>query len=174
MSLYDITYKDTIIFKLPITNGKVIKVYDGDTITIATKLPYATGMSNQERPHELWRRFFGYMNPFRTLCAPRSQENSPFYRFSVRLRGIDCPELRTKNENEKHCAILAKDMIHNHIYQKIVTLENVAYDKYGRVLADVFLDGTNITDVLIDKRLAVVYDGGTKHCPDDWLAYYQG
>ena len=40
MSLETITYKDTIIFKPAITSGKVIKVYDGDTITIATKMPY--------------------------------------------------------------------------------------------------------------------------------------
>lgn len=141
MSLDQVTYKDTIVFKPDITHGKVIKVYDGDTITIATKLPYS---------------------------------NSPFFRFSVRLRGIDCPEIRTKNANEKHCAKLAKEMLYNNIYHKIVTLENVDYDKYGRVLADVLLDGVNITQMLINKRLAVVYDGGTKHTPDDWLAYYQG
>jgi|TARA_Y100000992_G_C21261223_1_gene491411 endonuclease YncB( thermonuclease family) len=141
MSLQEITYKDTIVFKPDITSGKVIKVYDGDTITIATKLPY---------------------------------DNSPFFRFSVRLRGIDCPEIRTKNANEKHCAKLAKELLHEHIYHKIVTLENVDYDKYGRVLADVLLDGKNVTNLLIHNKLAVVYDGGTKHTPDDWLAYYQG
>ena len=159
MNLDDITYKDTITFNLPITSGKVIKVYDGDTITIATKLPYDIGTTCQ--------RFFRCINPFYTLY-------SPVYRFSVRLRGIDCPEIRSKNTNEKHCAILAKNMIHDHIYHKIVTLENVGYDKYGRVLADVFLDGVNIIYMLIDKRLAVEYDGGTKHCPDDWLKYFQG
>ena len=38
--LQNITYKDTIPFLVPITEGKVIKVYDGDTITVASKLPY--------------------------------------------------------------------------------------------------------------------------------------
>jgi endonuclease YncB( thermonuclease family) len=141
MELKDVRYKDTIIFKPDITNGKVIKVYDGDTITIATKLPYY---------------------------------NSPFFRFSVRLRGIDCPEIRTKNTTEKHCAVIARDLLVNNIYHKIVTLENIDYDKYGRILADVFLDGKNITELLINNRLAVKYDGGTKHSPDDWLVYYQG
>ena len=55
-----------------------------------------------------------------------------------------------------------------------MTLENVDYDKYGRVLADVLLNGENITKLLINNRLAVIYDGGTKYCPDDWLAYYHG
>ena len=33
-------WKDTVPFVPPISNGIVIKVYDGDTITIASKLPY--------------------------------------------------------------------------------------------------------------------------------------
>ena len=141
MKLEDIVYKDTIPFKPDITSGKVIKVYDGDTITIATQLPY---------------------------------NNSPFFRFSVRLRGIDCPEIRSKNTSEKECAVIARNLLIDNIYHKIVTLKNVDYDKYGRILADVFLDGMNVTDVLIKNRLAVTYDGGTKHSPDDWLVYYNG
>ena len=37
----DIKWEDTIEFKFPIEGGRVIKVYDGDTITIASKLPFA-------------------------------------------------------------------------------------------------------------------------------------
>ena len=37
---YDIKWEDTVEFTFPITGGRVIKVYDGDTITIASKLPY--------------------------------------------------------------------------------------------------------------------------------------
>ena len=71
--------------------GKVIKVYDGDSITIAAK-PY---------------------------------ENYPIYRFSIRLSGIDTPELRTRNENEKKHAIIARDALSEKILDKIVTLKNV-------------------------------------------------
>ena len=35
-----VNWKDTIPFIPPITKGKVIKVYDGDTITIACRLPF--------------------------------------------------------------------------------------------------------------------------------------
>ena len=35
-----VTWEKTIPFVPPITKGIVIKVYDGDTITIASKLPY--------------------------------------------------------------------------------------------------------------------------------------
>ena len=33
-----IEYKDTVEFVVPITKGKVIKVYDGDTITVASRI----------------------------------------------------------------------------------------------------------------------------------------
>jgi hypothetical protein len=38
--LSDIKWEDTQEFTFPIKGGKVIKVYDGDTITIASKLPF--------------------------------------------------------------------------------------------------------------------------------------
>jgi len=38
--LKNITYKDTVIFIPPVIYAKVIKVYDGDTITVASKLPF--------------------------------------------------------------------------------------------------------------------------------------
>lgn len=38
--LDNITYKDTIAFVPPIMYAKVIKVYDGDTITVAARLPF--------------------------------------------------------------------------------------------------------------------------------------
>lgn len=134
-----ITYKDTIPFIPPITEGKVVKVYDGDTITIATKLPY---------------------------------EDSPYYRFSVRLKGIDCPELRTKDKDEKECALLARDFLRQQIMDKMVILKEVELEKYGRILADVYLNEVNMSCLLCEQRLAVKYEGGTKHCPANWMEYY--
>jgi endonuclease YncB( thermonuclease family) len=137
---HNVKYSDTIKFIPPISGGSVIKVYDGDTITIASRLPY---------------------------------DASPLYRFSVRLRGIDCPEMRTSNENEKKCAEIAKNLVYHMVMGKNVILLNVDNDKYGRLLADVIVDGTNISDLLLEKRLAVKYDGGTKHVPNDWLKLYK-
>jgi endonuclease YncB( thermonuclease family) len=125
----EVNYENTIKFIPPITFGKVIKVYDGDTITIANKMPYKT---------------------------------STLYRFSVRLRGIDCPEIRSKNENEKRCAYIARDFVSNLIMGKIVILKDIDLDKYGRILANVIINGSNLSDLLIEKGLAVVYDGRTK------------
>jgi endonuclease YncB( thermonuclease family) len=137
--LDNINYHDTIPFIPPLTCGKVIKVYDGDTLTIASKLPY---------------------------------EGCPVYRFSVRINGIDCPEMRTKNQNEKTCAKMAKAKVYDAVFGKIVTLQNVKLEKYGRVLADVYIGDVSLGDMLCQYNLAVKYDGGTKHVPIDWLEYY--
>lgn len=134
-----INYQDTIPFIPPITGGKVIKVYDGDTITIASKLPY---------------------------------EKSLIYRFSVRIKGIDCPEIRTHNLDEKEIAVIAKKFVEDKCLNKIVELKNLSTEKYGRILADVFIDNINISDELIKNRLAVPYDGGKKNVPENWKNYY--
>jgi len=105
--LKDIEYKDTTPFIPPVKMGKVIKVYDGDTITIASKMPW---------------------------------KDSPIYRFSVRINGIDCAEIRGKTESEKQCAILAREHVDHISNGKIVRLENVSLEKYGRILADVYVE----------------------------------
>ena len=134
----EIKWEDTVEFKFPVHSGKVIKVYDGDTITIASKMPY---------------------------------ENSPLYRFHVRLNGIDTPEIKGKNPDEKGVAKLARDFVSSLVLQKTVTLENIQNDKYGRILADVYVEGTHINTLLINERLAVKYDGGKKICPVSWSKF---
>ncbi len=133
-----IAWSDTIPFTFPITGGQVIKVYDGDTITIASKLPYP---------------------------------ESPLYRLSVRLNGIDTPEIKGKNDDEKEAAKAARDAVSNMIMQKRIRLENVQSEKYGRILADVYFGDIHLNQWLIDNRYAVAYDGGTKFAPTSWLKY---
>ena len=139
--LLKVKYHDTELFLPPIKYGKVIKVYDGDTITIATKFTYP---------------------------------NNVFHRFSVRIKGIDTPEIRRKNKKEKEFAILAKNCVSKLALNKIVELKNIDKEKYGRILADVYVlsfDDTldpknakkiNISEYLLKKKLAVAYNGGTK------------
>jgi micrococcal nuclease len=134
-----IDWKNTVEFVPPVEKGIVIKVYDGDTITIASKLPYPS---------------------------------SPLYRFSVRLNGIDCPEIKGKDENEKQCAQIAKQEMSDLILNKIVLLKNVQTEKYGRILADVYIGDLHLNEHMIEKRLAISYDGGKKISPSNWMDYY--
>lgn len=124
-----IKWSETIPFKLPITGGQVIKVYDGDTITIASKLPF---------------------------------ENSPIYRFSVRLAGIDAPEIKGNTEQEKIMAKEAKNKLQSMIMNKYILLKNINNEKYGRILADVYLEDIHINKWMIDQKLAVEYHGEKK------------
>ena len=80
--------------------------------------------------------------------------------------------MKGKYENEKIVANFAKQYVRDLVYNKIITLENVSLDKYGRVLAKVMFGPRDIAQELLDKNMAVSYDGGTKVCPDDWLSYY--
>jgi endonuclease YncB( thermonuclease family) len=134
-----ISWEETVQFVPPINEGIVIKVHDGDTFTLAAKLPY---------------------------------EKSPLYRFSVRLNGINCPELNSKNEDEKICAYIAKAELSSYILGKKVVLKNIKNEKYGRVLADVYLDGYYLNNHMLEKRLAIPYDGKAKRNLDNWLAFH--
>lgn len=140
INLKDITWKDTKPFVAPVEEAYVIKVYDGDTITVATVFSWDPKVA---------------------------------YRFSVRILGIDTPEKRTKDEDEKYVAGVAQKFVADKILNTFVTLQNVSTDKYGRLLANVFTEsGESIGDELIKNNLAVTYDGGTKKTPDNWKTFY--
>jgi endonuclease YncB( thermonuclease family) len=120
-------------FVPPITSGYVIKVYDGDTITIAGRLPYP---------------------------------ESPLYRFSVRLLGIDSPEIKGKTEKEKEAAHKSQRALEGLVLNKTVLLREISTEKYGRILANVYLV-TDTEELLVNKWMlanghAVPYDGKTK------------
>jgi len=136
----DIKWSDAIEFTFPIVGGRVIKVYDGDTITIAAKLPF---------------------------------ENSPLYRLAVRLNGIDTPEMKGKDvtDEEKEAAKQAREFVTNLVLNKYITLRNIQNEKYGRILADVYIGDIHLNHLLLKERYAIAYDGGTKISPTSWLKY---
>lgn len=135
----NIEWKDTKPFVIPLNGGHVIKVYDGDTITVANKLPI--------------------------------YHCNDMFRFSVRLNGIDTPEIKGKNDDEKEAAKVAKNALSEKILHKYVVLKNVSTEKYGRLLADVYLGDLHINKWMLDNRYAVSYDGGTKIAPKSWNKY---
>ena len=123
-----INYENTIPFVPEITKGKVVKVYDGDTITIAAQI----------------------------------EGLAPIYRFHVRLRGIDSPEIKGKTAKEKEQAVVSRDALANLIMNKQIVLKNIGTEKYGRLLADVHYGDINISQWMLENKLAVPYDGGKK------------
>ena len=82
---------------------------------------------------------------------------------SVRVEGVDTPELRGKCEGEKRKAVAARDFVREHVGRSI-TLMNVKKGKYaGRVVARIRLaDGSDLTELLIRARHGRPYDGGRR------------
>ncbi len=82
----------------------------------------------------------------------------------IRVRGIDTPEMKDERPAVKKKAQKAKDFVENELKNAgTIHLYNVSLnDKYGRVLATVFCDGKDLAKMLVEKRLAKRYDGGTK------------
>jgi len=89
-------------------------------------------------------------------------------KFSVRLYGVDCPELKgpTAEEGKK-----AKKFVEDLILDKIIKIEvlnNKVLDgkkireKYGRLLSKVYINGKDLSEELIAMGMAKRYFGGTK------------
>ncbi len=87
---------------------------------------------------------------------------------SVRVRGLDTPEIKGKLPCEKQAARTAQRLVENIMKNaKNIELRNVDRDKYFRILADVVVDEKSLTDILLKNNLAYIYDGGTKE-KIDW------
>ena len=88
------------------------------------------------------------------------------YTCRVRLYGIDTPESRTRNKDEKARGKMATAFLTESIEKgKQVVIQTKLKDskgKYGRVLGDVVVDDVNINQLMVDKHLAVKYFGQSK------------
>ncbi len=85
------------------------------------------------------------------------------HRMSVRILGIDTPEIRTNCKKEKQLARAAKKLTVSLLRDaKVIELRNIRRGKYFRILADVYVDNISIGDELIKNNLAVSYNGGPK------------
>ena len=129
---------------------QLYNVYDGDTIEIITKLD-------------------------------RFEQNK---RYMLRLKGIDALELKPKKTiNDREIMIeYAKKIkyILSRILTPILYVEFEQEDKYGRLLGTVYLTKSilccfrkkelNINKWLLENRLVVAYNGGTKiEYNIDWI-----
>lgn len=86
---------------------------------------------------------------------------------SVRVRGVDTPEIKGKLPCEKESARIAQKLVHNLLENsKVINLKSIERDKYFRILAEIEFDGRNLSETLIKNNLAYPYNGGTKEKVD--------
>lgn len=122
------TFKDKTLY------AKVLSVYDGDTITVSTRLT----------------------------------SSEPFARYSVRLAGIDTPELRGP---QRAAGLVVRDKLRGVLRPgRMVIIDFDSEDKYGRLLGRVYTikgwwsrkRSVDICEWLVKCGYALRYDGGTK------------
>jgi endonuclease YncB( thermonuclease family) len=93
------------------------------------------------------------------------------FKEKCRLYGIDSAEIRTRNLAEKEHALRGKEWLQSRINNRIVFIQCYEWDKYGRLLGDVYdtEDATiSINSMLVENKLAYAYDGNTKKTFAEW------
>ena len=159
MSFLEDCTKDTPEFSLCglTLQGKVVEMYDADTCKIVLPL------------------------------------QNTFYKFNCRLNGIDTPEMKPSKDkpnrdNEILWAKKARSELLNLVCdtnvdyteikkddivktlqnnKKLITVKCLEFDKYGRLLVELYNNNKCFNNILVEKNLAVNYDGGHKVAP--WI-----
>ena len=97
------------------------------------------------------------------------KEFGKYFRWNCRISGIDTPELRTRNVKEKELGYKVRDVLRKNLMDKIVKIKCGEFDKYGRLLIDVYVpddmqskENQMLSEWLIENKYAYAYDGGTK------------
>ena len=113
--------------------AKIVDVYDGDTVT-------------------------ALFDPF---------PNSPFskyYKFKIRMNRYNSAEIKPPKNIENREQII--DLAHNSrnklremILNKEIKLVCHEFDKYGRILCDIYNDDVHINQYMIDNGFGKPYDG---------------
>jgi endonuclease YncB( thermonuclease family) len=83
------------------------------------------------------------------------------FKSRVRLYGIDTPESRTRDKDEKVRGKMAATFLKNAV-DKGTKIKD-SRGKYGRVLGNVIVDGLNINETMVINHLAVAYFGQSKN-----------
>ncbi len=93
-----------------------------------------------------------------------------YYRWTCRLAEIDSAEIKSQDKAESDFAKKSRDYLKSLILDKIVTVKCGKFDKYGRLLVNIYLDQLDINKHLLDKGYAYKYLGATKKKFSDWAS----
>ena len=98
--------------------------------------------------------------------------NNELIKYKCRCYGYDTPEIKPSLSNpnrdkEKELAIKAKNRfieLINKSENKLITIECLKFDKYGRILVNVYnnVDTESVNDIMIREGHGKLYLGGTK------------
>ena len=91
-------------------------------------------------------------------CTTESDEK-------IRLACIDAPEIRGKNADPLK-AKASRKFINNLLSNKKVTIKRIDTDRYGRTVAEIFIEGTNIQKLMVKNGFAKIHRKYSFQC--DW------
>ena len=84
----------------------------------------------------------------------------------LRFKGVDTWEKRTRDKEEKIKGLAATAFTQTYLElnEGKFTIQSFGKGKYGRVLAEIFIDGEekSLNELLIENGHAYVYEGGKK------------
>ena len=87
------------------------------------------------------------------------------YNNRIRLVGIDTPESRTRDLEEKKLGLAAKDRVKELCpVGSTVTVKTTkdGRGKFGRILGEIYVGDVNVNKLLVEEGHAVEYFGGKK------------
>mgnify|MGYP001468926217 len=83
----------------------------------------------------------------------------------IRFYGVDTPESRTRDKEEKVYGLMAKEFVLSHLpvgSTQVLRTKKDGVGKYGRILGEFVIDDTTVNQLLIDTHNAVAYFGQSK------------
>ena len=92
-------------------------------------------------------------------CTSRTGEK-------IRLACIDTPELRGKRADPLP-ASAARDYLRELAVGRKLTIRRITTDRYGRTVAEIFVDGSNVQQQLVASGHASIYWRYANQCP--WI-----
>ncbi len=83
---------------------------------------------------------------------------------NIRIRGVDTPEVYGyKCTQEKQLALKAKKFLEEALSSENVIMEDIQLGTYaGRVIATIIVNGQDIKDIMITKKIGRHYTGNSK------------
>ena len=81
----------------------------------------------------------------------------------IRLACIDTPELKGKKADPIP-AKEARDFLNDLLVNEKVSIRRITTDRYGRTVAELIKDKTNIQELLVKKNLAKIYQKYKNQC----------
>lgn len=154
--------------------GKIVSVYDGDTMTAQLSIP---------SPFD----GHGWLS---VPADPSGGESRPIELFlerSLRLRGLDAPEVKNYKSNmngplEKQAGEMVRDVVTMLVENRICRIQAHGNEKFGRMLCEVYPMGLDeifsypsednsgrflgsLNEWLLQQKLVKAFDGKNKRPP---------